>query len=352
MYLFKNKFYIVFWAGNLFFYGNSLCDKQIYRYDATSFELRADIKPLNIEKRLCEQLCESAPVKVKDIIAMLSNPQQFDDCLPTKILLVGPPGVGKTTLASVIAQKSGRSCLFISAPTLANEYKNSGAQNLQRQIELAIALDHPLVIIIDELAALIDHYKDTHNQDANMTETLWIVLDLCATSKNIFVVATANDISKMPEQLKSRFEGQVVEIKLQNDFKSKAKVLRFYLDKFKHYCDESDVSSLVSKMKNFSPRQIEELVKQAAQNARFRVVDVGAIEFADVKDAFESFQESHKILDASSPIDYDKWCSRLSGWATVTLTAINLITLAINMGEKKETIYYSPYIPAAEFKGL
>lgn len=335
---------LVFLSLLMFFYDNTFCGDRIYRYDPTSLELRSESSLLNIEKRLSDQLFEAAPARIKDIISMLANTGQFHDCLPTKVLLVGPPGVGKTTLASIIAQRSQRSCLFISAPTVANEYKNSGAQNLQRQIELAIALHEPLVIIIDELAALIDHYKDTHNQDANMTETLWLLLDLCATSKNIFVVATANDISKMPEQLKSRFEGQVVEIKMQNDALSKTKILRFYLDKFMHFCGESEVASFVKKMKDFSPRQIEELVKQAAQNARFRPVRNGTILPEDVTDVLKSFEESHNLLAKAPPIDYDKWCSRLSGWSTVALTAINLITFAVNISKKNENINSSQYI--------
>ena len=86
---------------------------------------------------LFDILYDSAPEEVKNCVDLINKAFQHDDrnsdfhkyILPSRILLVGPPGVGKSTLAEVIACKLDRRFWFLSMPLLANEYKNSESAN-------------------------------------------------------------------------------------------------------------------------------------------------------------------------------------------------------------------------------
>ncbi len=121
-----------------------------------------------LDESLCTQVIKNAPEEIKQLIANLKHPSTNQQIIPRRLLLLGPPGVGKTTLAKAIAKEIGRPYYFIEAPFLLDEYKNSGIQNLLQEIKPILQRGKPCVIIIDELTELTDQYnKDKAQQKAN-----------------------------------------------------------------------------------------------------------------------------------------------------------------------------------------
>lgn len=218
-----------------------------------------------------DDIIASAPVAVKKIIINLLYPPKNKAALPKRLLLVGKPGTGKTTLAKAIAYKCGYDYYVIEAPFLLNEYKNSGPQNLLREVYPLLNSGRPVIIILDELTELTDRYKKENDSDATVGAALWILLDSCAQYDNVFFIGTSNKQKKdLPAQLQSRFDEDIITIYLPNAAARKRILLR-HLKHERHKIDDASLHYLIKKTNGRSAREIEKLVFKAIQFANTRI---------------------------------------------------------------------------------
>lgn len=72
--------------------------------------------------------------------------------LPEHVLLYGPPGLGKTTLANIIASELECDIKFVSAP---------GVQKTGDLVSILISIERPTVIFIDEIHRLRTQIEET-----------------------------------------------------------------------------------------------------------------------------------------------------------------------------------------------
>ncbi|MFZ5954160.1 MAG: AAA family ATPase [Candidatus Dependentiae bacterium] len=223
---------------------------------------------VDVDKSLCHQLLMQAPSSVKKVIYNLIYPPKNVRAMPKKLLLVGPPGCGKSSIAQTIAYATGRHAVLMEAPFIANEYKNSGPQNLLRLLNEIVKIKLNCVIILDEINVLFKSNQGHVNPDAGLLEALWLFLDECAKHTNIFFVATCNDLKNIPPALKSRFEGEIVTIDVPN-YDARQLIIHYFLSQTEHSLSQRYINWLVNKTKRLSIRDIEHMLMQATQNANF-----------------------------------------------------------------------------------
>jgi AAA+ superfamily predicted ATPase len=217
-----------------------------------------------------DDVISAAPVAVRKIIINLLYPPKNKAALPKRLLLVGKPGTGKTTLAKAIAHKCGYDYYVIEAPFLLNEYKNSGPQNLLREIYPLLQAGKPIVVILDELTELTDRYKKENDSDATVGAALWILLDSCAQFDNVFFIGTSNKAKKdLPAQLQSRFDEDIITIHMPHTAARK-RILQRHLKDERHKIDKNFLQYLIKKTNGRSAREIEKLVFKAIQFANTR----------------------------------------------------------------------------------
>jgi AAA+ superfamily predicted ATPase len=222
------------------------------------------------DEECVNDLMAAAPDAVKKIIINLLYPPKNKAALPKRLLLVGKPGTGKTTLAKAIALKCGYDYYLVEAPFLLNEYKNSGPQNLLREIYPLLESGRKVVVILDELTELTDRYKKENDSDATVAAALWILLDSCAQYENVFFIGTSNKEKKdLPAQLKSRFDEDIITIHMP-DAAARKRMLHYYLKDERHKIDASFLHYLVKKTNGRSAREIEKMVCKAIQFANVR----------------------------------------------------------------------------------
>lgn len=132
-----------------------------------------------------------------------------------RFMLVGKPGVGKTTLARSIAQALGYEIFFIHASELFGKYRNHTAINLRMFFDRAKVGTLRKAIIIDELHKLFENHEYKRTDDAVNATAFWNEIDeLEKQYPNIMVIGTANSVEHMPAEIKSRFHGKIITISL------------------------------------------------------------------------------------------------------------------------------------------
>lgn len=188
--------------------------------------------------------CQAAPEQIRNLIAKLAL---YPKEVPKKrqYLFVGPPGTGKTTLAQAVAQKAGWKSVVIQVPELANEYQNSAASGLKRIIDPILTAKEPCVIVLDELTHITDNYKQKHNYNNDAAAAVWSLLDKCKEHEHVIVIATSNDISDLPPQMKSRFnKSGTIEIPFP-DYTARGYLLCYLLRDFINTKTSYDMGSYV-----------------------------------------------------------------------------------------------------------
>lgn len=250
-----------------------------------------------LDDQLINQLLSTSP-KLAKLVNRLQNPQRYGALLPRKLLLYGPPGVGKTTIAKGIAKRIGRPYKFLRASLLVNEYKNSGPQNLAREIVPILQSNQPYVIIVDEIHALTQNHKKEHNADPGTAEALWSILDECAKSPYILFIGTTNDVTELPDPLKSRFANGTVEIPLPT-VKQRQDILKFYLRNVFYNLSERELISFAKQTSNFSGRFLEQLAQDSLLYALDRNENMIVVGAKDIERALRIIKKNQRALALS-----------------------------------------------------
>ena len=178
---------------------------------------------------------------------------------PRGILLVGIPGCGKSLAAKVIAREWKLPLLKLDAGRLYDKYIGESEKNFRSAVGLAESMA-PVVLWIDEIEkGLVSGGGDT---DAGLSRRLFgaFLTWLQEKRQDVFVVATANDLSVLPPELlrKGRFD-EIFFVDLPNEEERMA-ILAIHLRLRKQQSAPLDIPKIVSGCEGFSGSEIEQAV--------------------------------------------------------------------------------------------
>ncbi len=205
--------------------------------------------------------------ELEEIVDFLKFPmkyKQYGISLPRGVLLIGPPGVGKTLIAKAVAGEANVPFFYQSGASFVQIYVGMGAKRVRELFAHAKAYA-PSIIFIDEIDAVGKARGGMRNDERESTlNQLLTEMDGFEDSSGVIVIGATNKIDIIDEALlrSGRFDRRVF-IPLP-DLQDRVDILKVYL-KDKPYSAKIDE---VAKMSvGFSGAALSTLVNEAAINA-------------------------------------------------------------------------------------
>lgn len=202
-----------------------------------------------------------------EIIDYIKNPKKYQDMgihLPKGILLVGPPGVGKTMIAKAIANEANVPFFYQSGSSFAQIYVGMGAKRV-RELFFVAKASAPSIIFIDEIDAVGKARGENRNDERETTlNQLLTEMDGFEDSSGVIVVGATNRIEVLDSALlrAGRFDRRLY-IDLP-DFDERKKIIELYLKDKEH---KVDIDEIARQSVGFSGAAIASLVNEASLNA-------------------------------------------------------------------------------------
>lgn len=201
---------------------------------------------------------DSLKRELMEIIDIMQNKEVYEALhakCPSGLLLYGNPGVGKTLIANSFIEASGRPAVVCRK----NASEQSFIDSINQAFEDALA-KAPSIILLDDMDKFANDDKD--HKDSEAYVTIQSCIDM-VKGKDVFVVATANNISKLPSSLvrTGRFDRRV-EVDTPSDEDSQ-KIIEHYLAGM-GLDDDVDVKMVAAFFRGASCSTLETVVNQAA----------------------------------------------------------------------------------------
>jgi AAA+ superfamily predicted ATPase len=179
---------------------------------------------------------------------------------PRGLLLLGVQGCGKSLCAKAVASELAMPLVRLDPSSVYNKYFGESEKNLARAIRLAEAMA-PVVLWIDELEKAFASVADGGN-DGGVSHRLFgtFLTWLSEKKETVFVVATANDVSRLPPELvrKGRFD-EIFFVDLPGAEARRA-VLTLHLRRRGQDPDTFELAPLVAASEGFSGAELEQVV--------------------------------------------------------------------------------------------
>uniref|UniRef100_UPI00135747B8 ATP-dependent metallopeptidase FtsH/Yme1/Tma family protein n=1 Tax=Geminicoccus flavidas TaxID=2506407 RepID=UPI00135747B8 len=142
---------------------------------------------------------DEAKDELKEIVAFLKDPQEYGRLggrMPKGVLLVGPPGTGKTMLAKAVAGEAKVPFFSISGSEFVEMFVGVGAARVRDLFEQARA-KAPAIIFIDELDALgrargIGPLAGGHDEKEQTLNQLLVELDGFDSRSGLVLLGATN----------------------------------------------------------------------------------------------------------------------------------------------------------------
>ncbi len=207
---------------------------------------------------------EDVKEELQEIIDFMKNPSRYKNFgarLPRGVLLVGPPGVGKTMIAKAVANAAGVSFYYQSGASFVQIYVGMGAKRVH-ELFAAAKKNAPAIIFIDEIDAVGKKRDGNRNDEREATlNQLLTEMDGFESQSGVIVMAATNKIDVLdPALLRAgRFDRRVfVDLPTK---KEREEILRKYLA---HIPNDVDVEKIASITVGFNGATLAAFVNEAA----------------------------------------------------------------------------------------
>jgi cell division protease FtsH len=248
---------------------------------------------------------DEAKEEVMEVVDFLKDPKKFTKLggkLPKGVLLVGPPGAGKTLMAKAVAGEAGVPFFSLSGSDFVEMFVGVGAARV-RDLFKSAKEKAPCIIFIDEIDAVgrsrgRGMMMGVNDERENTLNQLLVEMDGFATDKGVIMMAATNRPDVLDPALlrPGRFDRQIVIDK--PDLKGRTDVLKVHT-KNMPLGKDVDVKVIASQTPGFAGAELANVCNEAALLASRRNKD--SIEMIDFQDAIErviaGLEKKNKVIN-------------------------------------------------------
>jgi hypothetical protein len=129
---------------------------------------------------------------------------------PRGVLLLSPPGCGKSQFAKALGNETGRPTVILDVGNLLGSLVGQSESNVRAALRLADAMS-PCIVFCDELEKALAGSGSSGQTDSGVTARVFgsLLTWLSDHQSDVFFIGTSNDISKLPPEFAraERFDG-------------------------------------------------------------------------------------------------------------------------------------------------
>lgn len=223
-----------------------------------------------------------------EIVEFLKSPRRFIELgarIPKGVLLVGPPGTGKTYLAKAVSGEAGVPFFSISGSDFVEMFVGVGASRVRDLFEQA-KKNAPCIIFIDEIDA-VGRQRGAglgggHDEREQTLNQLLVEMDGFSMNEGIIIIAATNrpDILDPALLRPGRFDRQIM-VGIP-DVKAREEIIKIHA-RNKPLAVDVDLNVLAKTTPGFTPADLENVMNEAALLAARK--NKRKIEFLDIEEA-------------------------------------------------------------------
>lgn len=212
---------------------------------------------------------EEEKVELYEIVDFLKNPAKYARMgarIPRGVLLVGPPGTGKTYISRAVAGEAGVPFFSISGSEFLEMFVGVGASRVRDLFDVA-KKNSPCIIFIDEIDT-VGRKRGSglgggHDEREQTLNQLLVEMDGFEKNEGIIMMAATNRPDILDDALlrPGRFDRRVT-IGLP-DVRGREEILNIHT-KDKPMAADVDIKNIAKRTPGFTPADLENLVNEAA----------------------------------------------------------------------------------------
>ncbi|WP_417746303.1 ATP-dependent zinc metalloprotease FtsH [Rosistilla oblonga] len=252
---------------------------------------------------------DEAVEEVSEVVDFLKHSDKYQKLggrIPKGVLLVGPPGTGKTMLAKAIAGEAGVPFFGLSGSDFVEMFVGVGAARVRDMFQQA-ASRAPCIIFIDEMDALGksrgNNMMGGHDEREQTLNALLVEMDGFDSNTSVIVIAATNRPETLDPALMrpGRFDRHVLVDR--PDIGGREEILKVHVKNVK-LDEDVDLKGVASITSGFVGADLANLVNEAALlAARAGKKSVGMFEFNEgVERVTAGLEKKNRVMDQDEKV--------------------------------------------------